>query len=64
MPSTQTVIRPEGITSAPDAAEMTRRVKRVQARMQAEELDFYVASCPDNVYYLTHFAFVVHERLQ
>jgi Xaa-Pro dipeptidase len=41
---------------------MTRRVQRVQARMQAEELDFYVASCPDNVYYLTHFAYVVQER--
>ena len=53
---------PEPILSAPDAAEMARRVGRVRELMRAEDLDAYVAHCPDNIFYLTNFHNYVHER--
>jgi Xaa-Pro dipeptidase len=62
MSSALPVALPEPIVTPPDAAEMALRVERVRARMAAEALDAYVVHCPDNVYYLTHFANYVHER--
>lgn len=52
----------EPIFYPPTEAEMNARLQRVQARMAAEGLDRYVAFCPHNIYYLTHFANAVHER--
>ncbi|MBW2316031.1 MAG: aminopeptidase P family protein [Deltaproteobacteria bacterium] len=52
----------EPITSAPNAAEMARRLARVRKGMAAENLDAYVVHCPDNVFYLTNFHNYVHER--
>ncbi|MEM7708729.1 MAG: Xaa-Pro peptidase family protein [Pseudomonadota bacterium] len=46
----------------PDGAEMSLRIDRVRAMMDAENLTHYVASCPNNVFYLTNFANYVHER--
>ncbi len=53
---------PDLIMAPPDAEEMEGRLARVRARMAAAELDAYVCHCPDNVYYLTHFANYIHER--
>ncbi|MEM8981508.1 MAG: Xaa-Pro peptidase family protein [Pseudomonadota bacterium] len=47
---------------APDATEMMRRIDRVRAAMEAAHLTHYVATCPNNVFYLTNFANYVHER--
>ena len=47
---------------APDQGEMSLRLDRVRAMMEAEGLTHYVAACPDNVFYLTNFANYVHER--
>ncbi|MBY8608752.1 Xaa-Pro peptidase family protein [Burkholderia arboris] len=52
----------EPIFHPPGEAEINGRLARVQARMAAEGLDRYVAFCPHNIYYLTHFANAVHER--
>ena len=46
----------------PDAAEIRGRLERVQARMAEAGLDRYVSFSPDNIYYLTNFANMVHER--
>jgi Xaa-Pro dipeptidase len=54
--------RPDPIVSPPDAGEMALRLARVRERMADEDLDAYVAHCPDNVFYLTNFAHYVHER--
>lgn len=50
------------VSSPPTANEMVDRVQRVQEAMARADLDFYVAQCPDNVFYLTNFANYVHER--
>ncbi len=54
--------RPAPIITPPDAEEMALRLTRVRERMAAEDLDAYVAHCPDNVFYLTNFANYIHER--
>ena len=46
----------------PTTIEIEQRLKRVQARMIEEGLDRYVSFCPDNIFYLTNFANIVHER--
>lgn len=50
------------IFTAPDEAEISSRLARVQTRMADAGLDRYVAFSPDNVFYLTNFANYVHER--
>jgi len=52
----------EPIFTSPDVAEMSLRLNRVQAQMNEQGLDYYVAQNPDNVFYLTNFANYVHER--
>ncbi len=46
----------------PTAEEIALRLDRVRGAMREQGLDYYVAHCPDNVFYLTNFANVVHER--
>ncbi|NIB38147.1 aminopeptidase P family protein [Pseudomaricurvus alkylphenolicus] len=46
----------------PEPEEMDLRLARVRAEMIKLGLDYYVAQCPDNVFYLTNFANYVHER--
>ncbi|VWD55585.1 M24 family metallopeptidase [Burkholderia contaminans] len=46
----------------PSEAELKGRLDRVRARMAEAGLDRYVAFSPDNIYYLTNFANIVHER--
>jgi Xaa-Pro dipeptidase len=41
---------------------MRGRIERVRAMMAAQNLNYYVAFSPDNVFYLTNFANFVHER--
>lgn len=50
------------LTTAPDATELGNRLARVRKMMTDQELDFYVAYDPVNVYYLTNFYNYVHER--
>lgn len=50
------------ICTAPTEDEIRGRVTRVQTRLAAEGLDFYLCHDPDNVFYLTNFANFVHER--
>lgn len=50
------------IFTEPTLDEIKGRVERVQERLCAEKLDWYVSVQPDNVYYLTNFANFVHER--
>jgi len=50
------------ITAAPDAAELAGRLTRVRAKMAEENLDYYVAYNPVNVFYMTNFYNYVHER--
>ncbi|GAA5015758.1 Xaa-Pro dipeptidase PepQ [Acinetobacter puyangensis] len=52
----------EPIFYAPTELEIEQRLNRVQARMAEQGLDYYVAFCPDNIFYLTNFANAVHER--
>lgn len=50
------------IFGSPTTEEINGRLKRVQARMADTGLDRYVSFSPDNIYYLTNFANMVHER--
>ena len=53
---------PTSITAPPEQAELAGRLEKVRALMARENLDFYVSFDPVNIYYLTNFANVVHER--
>ncbi len=55
-------MRPPPIFAPPSPDEMNGRLARVRDLMAAQGLDAYVASSPDNVFYLTNFANFVHER--
>jgi len=50
------------ITSPPSKEEVMNRIEKVRSMMKKENLDYYVCYNPINVYYLTNFAFYVHER--
>ncbi len=50
------------ITAAPDATELAGRLAKIRKKMAAENLDYYVAFDPVNVFYLTNFFNYVHER--
>lgn len=50
------------ITAASDAAELAGRLARVREKMAEENLDYYVAYDPVNVFYMTNFHNDVHER--
>jgi len=48
--------------AAPTEAELTSRIEKVQARMEAEGLSHFVFVDPDNILWLTNFANFIHER--
>jgi Xaa-Pro dipeptidase len=50
------------IFGPPSITEINGRLERVRAQMEKAGLDRYVAFSPDNIYYLTNFANLVHER--
>lgn len=52
----------KGITSPPSKEEFNMRYQKVRKLMEEKGLDFYVCFDPVNIYYLTNFAFYVHER--
>ena len=53
---------PEPITSPPDREELAVRLGSVRSLMRERGLDYYVSFDPVNIYYLTNFANIVHER--
>jgi Xaa-Pro dipeptidase len=53
---------PDPITSPPDGEELAARLGNVRGLMRERDLDYYVSFDPVNIYYLTNFANVVHER--
>ncbi|MFX1346949.1 MAG: M24 family metallopeptidase [Promethearchaeota archaeon] len=50
------------IVDPPSKEELSNRLKKVRVLMKQNNLDFYVSFDPVNIYYLTNFAFYVHER--
>ena len=52
----------KAITSPPSREELYNRLERVKEKMEEQDLDYYVSFDPVNIYYLTNFAFYVHER--
>ncbi len=53
---------PEPITTPPTEEELTSRVEKIRAKMDEKNYDYYVSFDPVNIYYLTNFANLVHER--
>ncbi len=54
--------KPKAITEPPSKQELSIRLEKVRSLMKQEDLDYYVSFDPVNIYYLTNFAFYVHER--
>ena len=52
----------EPITAKPSKEELGARLEKVRALMEKQTLDYYVSFSPTNVYYMTNFANIVHER--
>jgi Xaa-Pro dipeptidase len=52
----------EAITAKPGKEELGARLEKVREQMERQKLDYYVSFSPVNVYYLTNFANLVHER--
>jgi Xaa-Pro dipeptidase len=52
----------EPITAKPSKEELAARLEKVRALMDKQKLDYYVSFSPTNIYYLTNFANLVHER--
>ncbi|MHA1670760.1 MAG: M24 family metallopeptidase [Promethearchaeota archaeon] len=50
------------ITEPPSKEELSNRLQKVRVLMQQNDLDYYVSFDPVNIYYLTNFAFYIHER--
>jgi Xaa-Pro dipeptidase len=56
------MVKIEPITAKPDKVELAVRLEKVRELMEKQRLDYYVSFSPTNIYYLTNFANVVHER--
>lgn len=52
----------KSIKSAPTEDELAKRLNKVRKLMEKGDLDYFVCFDPMNIYYLTNFAFYVHER--
>ncbi len=50
------------IKTPPSSKELSNRLEKVKKLMKKQELDYYISFNPINIYYLTNFAFYVHER--
>lgn len=55
-------MKPKPTSECPAVQEITSRIERVQLRMQAQGLDYYLCHDPANIFYLTNFSNFVHER--
>jgi len=55
-------IKIKAITSPPSREELSNRLGKVRKLMKEQDLDYYISFNPVNIYYLTNFAFYVHER--
>ena len=55
-------IKIKAITNPPSREELSNRLKNVRELMKEQDLDYYISFNPVNIYYLTNFAFYVHER--
>ena len=53
---------PEAITAPPTKEELTSRLEKVKEIINKRNYDYYISFDPINVYYLTNFANLVHER--
>ena len=53
---------PNPTTSPPSREELSGRLVKVRDLMEEQGLDYYVSFDPVNIYYLTNFANIVHER--
>ncbi|MBD3194285.1 MAG: M24 family metallopeptidase [Candidatus Lokiarchaeota archaeon] len=54
--------KPKSIKTPPTNNELQQRLDNVRELMNEQKFDFYVCFDPVNIYYLTNFAFYVHER--
>lgn len=54
--------KPKAIKKPPSKEELESRLKKVRKKMGEEGLDYLICFDPVNIYYLTNFAFYVHER--
>jgi len=54
--------KPKSIKKPPSKEELTSRLEKVRKKMGEEGLDYLICFDPVNIYYLTNFAFYVHER--
>ncbi len=54
--------KPKAIKSPPSKSELVKRLEKVRALMLKEGFNYYVCFDPINIYYLTNFAFYIHER--
>jgi len=52
----------KAIKLPPTKEELAGRLEKVREMMEKESLDYYVSYDPTNIYYLTNFAFYIHER--
>jgi Xaa-Pro dipeptidase len=43
--------------------EISNRIKQVQQGLSKLNLDFYISTDPNEIYYLTNFTFFIHERI-
>ncbi|MFX1364466.1 MAG: M24 family metallopeptidase [Promethearchaeota archaeon] len=50
------------IKNPPSREELSNRLEKVRNLMKEQNLDYYISFNPVNIYYLTNFAFYVHER--
>ncbi|MFX1308062.1 MAG: M24 family metallopeptidase [Promethearchaeota archaeon] len=55
-------IKIKAITNPPSREELSNRLEKVRILMKEQNLDYYISFNPVNIYYLTNFAFYVHER--
>ncbi len=53
---------PGASTTPPTRQELSARLTRARELMAKQQLDYYVSFDPVNIYYLTNFANIVHER--
>ncbi len=52
----------KAIKLPPSKEELFKRLEKVRKLMKEQDLDYYISFNPVNIYYLTNFAFYVHER--
>ena len=50
------------VKTPPTKEELSNRLEKVRKLMKKENFDYYISFDPINIYYLTNFAFYVHEH--